>query len=296
MRFLPGFAVTHRVWVVREPLGRVVRFVKGHVHPRPRPYARFRGKNNGIRLRAVGSYQFQPIPGRTWDRWLNVDMIALSGGGTAVIAQAGDAWVHTSRHTLLPRSVRRIDIVSRFGSRKPNVLVHVHQPYQVGWIVALVNGMGLSDVERISCAVAFGGGPEITLRFRAASGKLLARATVTDPLGLGRSGPCNPVLVTVHGRKVSPRIGADLLLRLQQLLDVNLAPPLPRDVSDCLRRRGWKVESVRHGGFPPELTAVKNGRRWTITFHLSGKVTLNETASRGLEHCVRTRPRTIIDG
>lgn len=144
-RFLPGFAVTHRIWVVREPLARVVRFVQTHAHPRPRPLARFRGMNNGVRLRPIGSYQFPPVPGRSWERWLNADMIALPGGRTVVIAQTGDAWIHTSPSVLLPRAVKRIDVVSRTGNQRPNVLVHVRRPYEVGSIVALMNGLGLAN-------------------------------------------------------------------------------------------------------------------------------------------------------
>jgi hypothetical protein len=288
--FLRGVAVTHRIWVVHQPLDQVVRFVQAHAHPRPRPLAHYRGTNNGVRLRAVGSYQFQPVPGRSWERWLNADMIALSGGGTAVIAQTGDGWNHTPQRALLPTAVKRIDVVSRIGNGTPNVLVHVRKRYEVGSIVALVNGLGLSDAVHIACAWDFVGGPSVTLRFRAANGKLLARATIPDTSGAGISGPCNPLQLTVHSRKAPPLIGADLLLRIHQLLGIDLDPPLPRAVSACLQRRhGWKVESGTAGRehSPPELTAANGGRRWTITFHYSGKVTLDKAGPRGLEHCLR---------
>jgi hypothetical protein len=305
MRFVPGFAVTHRIWIVHQPLERVVRFVRAHAHPRPRPEAHFRGKNNGVRLRPVGSYAFPPVPGRSWQRWLNVDMVALSGGGTVVIAQAGDAWIHTSpRSALLPTAVKRIDVLSRNGSSRPNVLVHVREPYDVGSIVSLVNGLGLANAEHIMCADDFFGGPTVTLRFRAANGKVLARATVADILGGGYSGPCNPLQLTLRGRTAPPLIGADLLLQIQRLLTIVLAPPTPHEVSACLlRRHGWKVRSVAHNQmvdrvqhFPPELTASKSGTRWTIIFHYSGKVTFDKKGPRALERCVRTGPRYVIYG
>lgn len=303
-QFVPGTAVTRRIWIVHEPLARVVRFVQTHALPRPRPEARFRGENNGVRLHTTGSYAFPPVPGRVWGRWLNADMIALSGGGTAVIAQAGDAWNHTPRSVLLPRAVKRIDVLSRIGNQPPNVLVHVREPYEVGSIVSLMNGLGLADAEHIVCLADFWGGPTVTLRFRAADGKLLAHATVPDPFGSGSSGPCDPLQLTVHGRKAPPLIGAGLLLRLQQSLDVDLAPPLPRDVQNCLlRRRGWRVQSVTHTGmvdrvqtFPSELTATKNGKLWTITFHYTGKVTLDKAGPRGLERCLRAGRRYVIAG
>lgn len=297
-RFLPGIAVTHRIWIVHEPLERVARFVRAHAHSRPRPEARYRGKNNGILLRPVGSYGFPPVPGRSWGRWLNVDMAALSGGRTAVIGQAGDAWVHPPpRSSLLPATVRRIDVLSRLGNQRPSVLVHVRARYQVGWIVSMVNGLGLTDAAPVACFDVLRGGPVVTLRFRAANGTLLARALVSDPLGSGRSGPCNPLQMTVRGRTGPPLIGADLLLRIQRLLDVDLAPPTPQVVSDCLlRRHGWRVQSVTHSGrvnrlqrVPPQLTATKNGRHWTITFHRTGKVSVDRAGPRALERCLRAR-------
>ena len=198
--------------------------------------------------------------------------------------------------------MKRIDIVSRTGSRSPNVLVHVRQPYAVGWIVALVNGLGLSNAEHINCLAVGYGGPTVTLRFRAANGKVLARARVSDPLGRGFSGPCTPYK-SPSSRAAPALIGADLVIRLQQLLNVDLAPPLRRDVSACLKRHRWKVQSVTHNEmidrvqhFPPALTATKNGRRWTITFHATGKVTLDKAGPRELEHCLRAGPRYVIYG
>jgi hypothetical protein len=200
--------------------------------------------------------------------------------------------------------VKRVDVVSRVGNQAPNVLVHVRNRYEVGSIVALVNGLGRSDAEHIACAWDWFGGPSVTLRFRAASGKLLARATVPDASGAGISGPCNPLQLSVHSRKPPPLIGGDLLLRIHQLLNVNLTPPLPREVSACLQHRhGWKVQPGNHTGtagrvqhLPPELTATKERSRWTITFHYSGKVTLDKAGPRGLEHCLSTGRRYVIAG
>ncbi|MGN6445065.1 hypothetical protein [Amnibacterium sp.] len=194
--------------------------------------------------------------------------------------------------------------MSRVGHHAPNVLVHVREPYAVGSIVSLINGLGLADAEHIACFADFFGGPTVTLRFRAANGELLAHATVPDTLGRGESTPCNPVQLTVHGRRTPPLIGADLLRRLHQLLNIDLAPPLPRDVQSCvLRRHGWRVQSVTHTAtvdraqnFPSELTATKNRKRWTITFHYTGKVTLDRAGPRALARCLRAGPRYVIAG
>jgi hypothetical protein len=304
-RFLPGIAVTRKIWIVHEPPGRVFRFLQAHAHPRPRPEVSVRGKNNGIRLRRrLGFYPFPPISGRSWERWLSIDMAALSSGRTVVVAQAAEAWIHPSHSVLLTRAVKRIDILSRLGSQHPNVIVHIRRPYDVGSIVSLVNGLGLADAEPVVCAAVLFGGPTVTLRFRSASGELLARATVRDTLGAGRSEPCNPLQLTVRGRKAPLLIGADLLLRIQRTFGLDLAPPLPREVSACLsRQHGWKVRSVtpnelvdRVQRFPPQLTAARKGRRWRITFHHTGKVTLDRAGPHALMRCLRPGPRYPFSG
>lgn len=290
---LAGVASTHRIWIVQEPLKQVVLFVQSHARPQPRPEARYRTAINRIGSRPVRSYAFPPIPGRSWSRWLNVDMAALPNGWTVVLAQAGDYWIHTPpRSAEIRGRVRRIDIVSRLGKQRPNVLVHVRNPYDVGWIVALTNGLGVVP-HNVGCLLdARFGGRAVTLRFRAADGHVLARATVPDFGGLGTSGPCNPLELTVSSRPAVPLIGADLLLRIQRFLNVELAPPLRRDVASCLmRQHGWKVSK---GG--RELTATKNGKRWTFTFHLTGKVTADKPAPRQLRRCLRAAPRYVIYG
>lgn len=300
-RFLPGIVVTRRIWIVHEPPRRVFGFLRARAHPRPRPEVSARGENNGILLRPrVESYPFPPIPGRSWGRWLNVDTAALSNGGAVVIAQAGEAWIHPPRRVLLPAAVKRIDILSRNGSPRPNVLVHVRRPLEVGSIVSLVNGLGLADAENVACAAVLFGGPTVTLRFRNGDGRLLGRATVHDVLGAGRSGPCNPFELSVRGRQAPPLIGADLLLRFQRMLGINLAPVLPREASACvLRRHGWRVKSIIHNEmvgrvrhYPPEMTAAKDGRRWTVTFRYSGKITVDKPAPRALARCLRVATAT----
>lgn len=214
-------------------------FVKAHARPRPRPLARFRGTNDGVLLRRVGSYEFPPVPGRSWERWLNADMIALPAGGTVVIARAGDAWIHTPHRVLLPRGVRRVDVLSRLGKGSPNVLVHVSRRYDVASIVALQRA---GPVRRRARGLCLGfrhrtdGHAQIPGRERQA-----ARARHRPRhVGGGGSGPCNPFQVTVRGRAAPPLIGG-LLLQVQHLLGVDLAPPVPREVASCLSRHGWQT-------------------------------------------------------
>jgi hypothetical protein len=212
-RSMPGIAIARRIWIVHAPLDRVVRYFKSHVPLRPRPQAPFRAKNASLALKANGSYGFPPMDGQLWSRWLNVDTARLPGGRTVVVTQAGDAWVHTSpARELLPRGIKRIDFRLQFGKRTRHVVVR--NRFKVAQIVARVNAFGRADAEPITCLAVYRGGPYLTARFEAADGRKLARAAVV--LWGGRSGPCNPVELTIGGKTMPPLIGGDVGRLLRQ--------------------------------------------------------------------------------
>jgi hypothetical protein len=278
----PGTATAHRLWIVPEPIEQVVRYVQAHARPRPRPLVPFRSKTNGVAFHATGMYEFPPTPGRSTSRWLYVAMVPLPGRATAVFAQAGDQWLHLSPHSaVLTEKVKRIDIASRYGAGRPNVLVHVRDAFEVARIVADVNGLGVATPEPV-CLLERVGGPSVTLLFRSSTGRLLARGLVFDPLGSGYSGPCNPLRLTIGSRTAPPLIGADLLRRIQQDLLVDLAPIEPSVVEGCLRRAGFETKTAGHA-----LTARRNGSRWTISFHATGKVTTSRTPTLVIARCLR---------
>jgi hypothetical protein len=286
----PGVVSTRRIWIVGEPRAQVVRYVRAHARSRPRPEVPFRSGSarvGSFGSRPVGTYFFPPVPGRSSYRWLDLALTALRGGRTAVFAQAAEAWIRPSpRSAVLPRAVRRVDIVSRYGAERPNVLVHVHNRFDVASIVAMTNGLGVARA--VVCALPVIPGPTVTLRFRAADGRALARAEIFDPLGSGRSGPCNPLRLTIGSRTAPPLDGGDFLLRIQELLGIELAPPVLSNVSSCLRERGWKVHSSRHA-----LTATREGQRWTITFHATGKVTRTGPPRPGIARCLHPWPQLL---
>jgi hypothetical protein len=283
----PGAATAQRLWIVHQPLRRVERFVQLHARRRPRPLVPFRSNlSNGVVLHyGTGAYSFAPILGRSWSRWLDVDMAPLRGGSTAVLMRASEYWNHAlPRGDELGRAVKRIDITSGYGTQRRNVLVHVRSPYAVGSLVAWMNG--LSNQSSV-CFTGYGlflaGGPTVRFTFRSGNGAVLARATVTDLLG--RSGPCNPISLTIGKGGPKYLVGADLLLRIQRLLGINLAPLTPQHLTTCLR--GWKV--VRQSANARSVSHA--GERWTVKFPASGRVTVTGPKKpQRLRVCLRASP------
>ncbi len=285
-----GTSTTHRIWIVRMPLKAVVRYIRSHARPRPRPEARYRTGGDRIGSRPSSSYEFPPIPGRSWSRYLNVEMTKLPDGTTAVLAQAGDEWnVTPPRAALIPKGVKQIQIVSRYGKQPPNVDFGNSNAYDVASIVALTNGLGVVP-HHLFCALFSAYGPIVSITFRAADGRRIARARVADAGGSGASGPCNPLELTV-GKRTTALIGADLLLRIQPMLGVDLAPPLPRDVVRCLRSSGWSVNHVAD-----RMLARHAGETWRVTFNLLGQVATDKTAPPTLRRCLRSGPRYVVRG
>ena len=276
-----GTAFAHRVWVVDAPLKDVVRYVRMHARPRPRPAMNgFHRPTDRIGSRPSDYYEFRPVPGRTENRWLNVAMLALPSGGTVVTAQAGDQWINPPPASAeVPGTVRRIDVTSRYGSNAPRVRVHIRNRYDVGSVVSWLNGLGVAP--HVFCLGGQFGEPTVTLTFRDAHGAVIARATIgNSPLD-----HCGALSLTVKGRKAPPLTADDLLLRVQQHLSLDLAPPTPSDVASCLRQGHWTVSTGNR-----RLTAHKNGSRVTLTFHLTGNVTGRRHSPPAVARCLRESP------
>lgn len=274
----PASETAHRTWVVDEPLKAVVRYIRTHTHPRPRPEVGFAKSLDRIGSRPFDDWRFRPVPGRSSNRWLNVAMLALSRGATVVTAQAGNEWIHPPPASAeLPGTVRRIDITSQYGQNRPRVRLHLRDRHDVASVVSWMNGLGVSP--HVLCFGGIWGGPTITLTFRDARGAVIARATD------GPNGNCGGLSLTVHGRKAPPLQVGDLLLRIQRHLSANLTPPRPRDVSRCLDQRGWHVRTAPNG-----LIVRKTGPPSTITFHASGQVTTAGPEHPAISRCLRSSP------
>ena len=283
----PGVAEARGVWLVREPLAQVMRFIRSHAKATPHmeiAYPLYARGAEKIGSRPEGDFVFAPVPGRSWSRYLSFGVTPLHHGSTIVSVDAQESWTRAlPRTAVLTSRVKRIDITSRYGNGPKAVLVHVRSPFAVGSIVSWANG--LSDGPVSVCFGYFGTGPLVTLTFRSATGRVLARAHVNAPYVLPLSGPCNPLSLTIGNRPPVELIGSDLLVRIERLLGIDVAPVSPSLVASCLRHKGWTVRMTY--GPPPRIVARYRGRTWTISFPASGKVATHPASTRVLADCLR---------
>ncbi len=280
----PGVEAVHRTWVVDAPLKTVVRYFRTHAPQRPRPEVGYRKPaTSRVGSRPHDDWLFPPVPGRVSSRWLNVAMLKLPSGATVVTARAADYWIQPPpRSAEIPEGVKRIDITSRYGTKPPTVRLHLRSRYLVGTLVSWMNGLGLAPHLRCFALGETIGEPTIALTFRDARGRVIARGVLP---GDNRYDSCNPFVLTVHGRQ-TPRLAiGDLIRRIEQHLNADLSPPLPREVASCLRGDGWHVRTVTGG-----LAVRKNGPPTIITFPPSGKAAITGPRHPEISRCLRSSP------
>jgi hypothetical protein len=209
----------HAFWRVPAPLDSVAAFVQAHAPAHAQQAGWGISGGPGVPPNRELTFTLAPVPGRILDRLLSFTLVALPGAATGVRIDAEDVWIVTrARSERLPQGVSQIGLRSGYPGRKPSVSVTVTDPAQVSRIVEWVNALGIVQPGAYSCPNL--AGPTVTLDFLDRAGAMLAQASV---IALeGTSGPCNPVALTIGGRRQTPLIGGDLLLRIQRLLHVRL--------------------------------------------------------------------------
>lgn len=197
-------------WRVPEPLDSVVAFVRAH---RPRGsqksgsgYGTGGGPNTPPNEDVF--FAFPAQPGRTSFRWLDVSLVARPDGSTAVKVDAQEIWIVPRPATeVVPPGVREIDI------RSPRRSWRVTTPRRVAKIVRWFDRLPTVQPGIFSC-LAFVPPLSVTLAFRGANGRLLARAR--SPVV---SGPCSPTRFSIGGRPQKSLLGGRFFfLHLRRLV------------------------------------------------------------------------------
>src|SRR5579875_2394325 len=213
----PNLVDDHRWWMVGGRATRVLAYVSAHL-PRgaaPSPPGR---SARGAGYAAAESFALPPLPGVLDQRVLSVTVVQLTATETGVRTDGEAVWVSLRPASeRLPASVREI-VITRVSPGEPSGLVaRVRDPAKVGRIVAWLNALGIAQPGTMSCP-AFGF-PLIRFAFRTGTGEPIAGASVYAG---GPSGQCNPIELSLRGRRQPPLVGAGFLARVERLLGVGL--------------------------------------------------------------------------
>jgi hypothetical protein len=120
----------HRLWLVHEPLGKVVAFLRHHPPRGGRMSGSGSSGGTGIPANAATTFSFPALAGRISLRALEVDLVALPHHRTGVRADAQDIWIVPRRASeKVPAAVRVV------GVRTSRAHVRVTAPAKVQRIV-----------------------------------------------------------------------------------------------------------------------------------------------------------------
>jgi hypothetical protein len=212
----------HARWTVAEPISAVDAFLRAHVPAG----ARLNGSGAGGRPASASvTFAFPPLGRVLGIRWLVVSMVSLSSDTTALRADAEVQWIQPRPTTeRIPRSVRVLEVSVGAPGSAPSTRAIVVSRARVWQIAADINGLEITQAGVWSCPSWSPDAPVVTFTFRRApDGPVVARATelaaATEP-----TTPCDPMTLTIEGRRWHPLLGGAAVVRTaQRLLGVRLA-------------------------------------------------------------------------
>jgi hypothetical protein len=262
----PNLVDAHHWWSLHGEATSVLAYVTARL---PRGAQQFVSGSGGFApVYRMKAFLLAPLAGVLSERVLAVSVAQVSPSTTVVRTDGEAVWVvPRPASEQLPARIDEIDITSRsFTTQAQIVSLKVTNGAQIGQIVKSVNAMAIAQPGVINCPLL--DGPTVTLVFRTAGGRQVARASGMD--SDGTSGACNALDLRLGGRSEPPLVG-DLFDRMQRLLGGRfersgqasgglggtpvMAPPRPADrvrTLDALRGDG--IGGLRFGASP---TAVR---------------------------------------
>jgi hypothetical protein len=212
----------HAWWTSTQPIAALDAFFRRHAPAGGRVITYGSG---GTRPSAFVAYAFAPVRRVLGTRWLVVSMVALSGGGTGLRADADVQWiVPRPRAERIPRSVRVLDVSVGPPHAAPSTRASIVDRGKVARIASQINGLGISQPGVMSCPARPAGAPVVTFTFRRRlGGAVVARATqlagAVEP-----TTACDPMTLSIEGRRWPPLLGgAAVVHNAQRLLGIRLA-------------------------------------------------------------------------
>ncbi len=169
-------ALAFERWSVPAQPGVVLSYVESHLPPGSKLFSTGSGGPNPGFQSVIRSWA--PVSGILNTRWLEIDVTGLSSGGTDLSAESQSQWVVVRpTRERVPSGVTEVDVTEGLPGRSPQFSRAVTAPSTVGSLVALFKSLGIVQPVAINCPVETVG-PIVTVAFGAATGQVLASATV----------------------------------------------------------------------------------------------------------------------
>jgi hypothetical protein len=224
-------AVAYRHWLVPESMSDVLTFVHSHLPAGSKVVGTGSGSGPGSQTSQEVTYQWPPVPGVLYTRWLEVSVAAPVDGQTSLDARSQSQWIVTRRPSeSVPAGVASILVTQGWLGKRPRISVTVDRPPQIRMLVSLLDSFPVVQPGAINCPALFAS-QTIAVSFRSARGSELARASASSQSNVSY-GPyvagwaCFPTDFSVRGHIQTPLAG-NVIRPLERILHVHFKPARP---------------------------------------------------------------------
>ncbi|HET7051964.1 MAG TPA: hypothetical protein VFI54_27080 [Solirubrobacteraceae bacterium] len=169
-------------------------------------------------------FSWPPVARLLTNRQLLVQAVDLTGGGTAVRADAQVQWIIPRPVSeRIPRGVHEIDVTRAAPGESPSLSIRVASPHVIRALVRMVDALEIVQPGAYACPMVLAGAPVVTFTFRASDGgTVLARAS---ELASARepTTSCDPMTFSIRGHPQTPLLGGAAVVHAAgRLLRVHL--------------------------------------------------------------------------
>ena len=171
-------------------------------------------------------YQWPPIAGVLGARLLRVTVTSLGAGVSGVLAESQSVWiVPRPAGERIPAATRIIQISSPVPGAADGGSLTITHTAQVGSIVALLNRLPIVQPGATGCPGLELPAKTIMMTFRSrASGAALAVLRFVDyrPWKVAYSSECEPVQLSVGGRRRPALDGGEFIRRIERIIGLSI--------------------------------------------------------------------------
>lgn len=220
----PDVVDRHAFWTVPAPVPKVLAFVEAHPPAASRLESSGSGSQSGLTTSRFLRFTWTPVQSVLYARSLSVTLVTLSGGSTAIRADAADMWdIPRPASERIPPQASVLDVsVTRPGAR-PSLSLTATDRIKVTKIARAIDRLPTVQPLAIACPDIQVDAPTVNFTFRASSrGPALAQASEPTSAS-GPLAPCEPMRFTLAGQALTPLLGgATVVEQAQVLLGVTL--------------------------------------------------------------------------
>ncbi len=153
------------------------------------------------------------------DRHLYVSVSSTGPGQTKVFAQAESIWISARpKSERIPTATRQV-VVRITQANHPERTKIVSRPRIVDQVVADFNTVETVQPDQYNCGMTLSP-VSFSYGFMGANGSELAHVTYTV-MASQSPGPCNPMTISIAGRRRTALLGGPQIIRVQRLLGVS---------------------------------------------------------------------------